>query len=253
MTAFVTLSLDPFSNVVASEGIRLFLIRIVVMLVIRINVSFPSGSGETPSLPEHYKVGDLKLLAQRSLGKGFLGGGNVLTNPMEFLQAAGIQEGDCLTAVVQQPKMTATEQAFVVWCCGGNKVVSWGASDSGGDCSTVQDQLTNVKQIQAAHRAFAWGNRRKSGDCSRVQDQLKNVQQNQQILAVELFIFMEKRVCVCTVWIDVKLRLIILYYIILYLWQGITGVPGGSVINEDTPPGPVKTYLRDCGGAPGRI
>ena len=78
----------------------------------------------TLSLPEHYKVGDLKLLAQRSLGKGFLGGGNVLTNPMESLQAAGIQEGDCLTAVVQQPKMTATEQAFVVWCCGGNKVVS---------------------------------------------------------------------------------------------------------------------------------
>ena len=83
---------------------------------------------------------------------------------MESLQAAGIQEGDCLTAVVQQPKMTATEQAFVVWCCGGNKVASWGASDSGGDCSTVQDQL-------------------------------KNVQQNQQILAVELFIFMEKREC----------------------------------------------------------
>ena len=119
----------------------------------------------TLSLPEHYKVGDLKLQAQRSLGKGFLGGGNVLTNPMESLQAAGIQEGDCLTAVVQQPKMTATEQAFVVWCCGGNKVASWGASDSGGDCSTVQDQL-------------------------------KNVQQNQQILAVELFIFMEN-VCVC--------------------------------------------------------
>ena len=221
MTAFVILSLDPFSNVVASEGIRLFLIRIVVMLVIRINVSFPSGSGETLSLPEHYKVGDLKLLAQRSLGKGFLGGGNVLTNPMEFLQAAGIQEGDCLTAVVQQPKMTATEQAFVVWCCGGNKVVSWGASDSGGDCSTVQDQLTNVKQIQAAHRAFAWGNRRKSGDCSRVQDQLKNVQQNQQILAVELFIFMEKRVCVYRL----NRRKTSSYYIILYYIYG-RGSPG---------------------------
>ena len=29
--------------------------------------------------------------------------------------------------------------------------------------------------------------------------------------------------------------------------------PGGSVTNEDTSPGPVKTYLRDFGGAPGRI
>ena len=29
--------------------------------------------------------------------------------------------------------------------------------------------------------------------------------------------------------------------------QGDTGVPGGSVTNEDTSPGPVKTYLRDLG------
>ena len=35
--------------------------------------------------------------------------------------------------------------------------------------------------------------------------------------------------------------------------RGITGVPGGSVINEDTSPGPVQTYPRDCGDAPGRI
>ena len=53
---------------------------------------------------------------------------------------------------------------------------------------------------------------------------------------------------------------IVLYYIILYyiipiytLKQGVTGVPVGSVTNEDTSPGPVKTYLRDCGDAPGRI
>ena len=35
--------------------------------------------------------------------------------------------------------------------------------------------------------------------------------------------------------------------------RGVTGVPGGSVTNEDTSQGPVKTYLRDFGGAPGRI
>ena len=49
--------------------------------------------------------------------------------------------------------------------------------------------------------------------------------------------------CVCTICIDVKLLIL----------QGVTGVPGGSVTNEDTSPGPVQTYLRDCGGAPGRI
>ena len=35
--------------------------------------------------------------------------------------------------------------------------------------------------------------------------------------------------CVCTIWIDVKLLIL----------QGVTGVPGGSVTNEDTSPGPV--------------
>ena len=34
---------------------------------------------------------------------------------------------------------------------------------------------------------------------------------------------------------------------------GVTGVPGGSVTNEDTSPGPVKTYRRGYGGAPGRF
>ena len=33
--------------------------------------------------------------------------------------------------------------------------------------------------------------------------------------------------------------------------QGVIGVPGGSVTNEDTSPGPVQTYLLDLGGAPG--
>ena len=47
---------------------------------------------------------------------------------------------------------------------------------------------------------------------------------------------------------------IMLYYIILYyiLKQGVTGVLGGSVTNEDTSPGPVQTYLLGF-GAPGRI
>ena len=41
------------------------------------------------------------------------------------------------------------------------------------------------------------------------------------------------------------------YTLYIYM-RGITGVPGGSVINEDTSPGPVQTYPRDYGDAPGR-
>ena len=50
-----------------------------------------------------------------------------------------------------------------------------------------------------------------------------------------------------------KLFLRLYTYIFFLLQQGIVGVLGGSVINEDTSPGPVQTYLLGCSGAPGRI
>ena len=61
-------------------------------------------------------------------------------------------------------------------------VVTWGDQRHGGDSSAVQDQLINVKQIQASGEAFAailadqtvvswpWGE-----FAEEVQDQLKNV------------------------------------------------------------------------------
>ena len=161
--------------------------------MLRINVSFPSGSGETLLLPEHSKVGDLKLLAPKIFGKGFLklitAEGDALINPEDSLQAAGIQEEECLTAVAQQANVSATVEAFAVFCCGGNQMVTWGRPDRGGDCSAVQDQLKNVVQVQATDGAFAailadgsviaWGNPSYGGDCSAVQDRLRNVQQIQ--------------------------------------------------------------------------
>ena len=58
-------------------------------------------------------------------------------------------------------------------------------------------------------------------------------------------------VCVCVTHLY-RCKTSITCYIFIYM-RGITGVPGGSVINEDTSPGPVQTYPRDCGDAPGRI
>ena len=84
--------------------------------MLRVNVSFPSGSGETLSLPEHSKVGDLKLLAQKTFRKGFLKlitvEGHVLANLADSLQAAGVQDGEHLTAVVQHAKIAAASRAF---------------------------------------------------------------------------------------------------------------------------------------------
>jgi hypothetical protein len=63
--------------------------------------------------------------------------------------------------------------------------VTWGDRNSGGDSSAVQDQLRNVKQVQAADRAFAailadgsvvtWGRPDCGGDSSAVQDQLTSL------------------------------------------------------------------------------
>eukprot|EP00435_Cladocopium_sp_Y103_P019251 s1118_g4.t1 len=104
--------------------------------------------------------------------------------------AAGIQDGDHITAIAQQKtQLAATDRAFALWRCGGDTVVTWGYAGSGGDSSAVQDQLRSVQQIQASYKAFAailadgsviaWGNPENGGDSSAVQDQLKNVQQVQ--------------------------------------------------------------------------
>eukprot|EP00438_Fugacium_kawagutii_P017713 Skav207316 [mRNA] locus=scaffold2296:381119:382130:- [translate_table: standard] len=124
-----------------------------------VTVSLPSGRNETLSLPHLATARDLKVLAQASLGHGFLKliteAGHVLTDFMDPLEASGIQDGDHFTAVVQQPRVAATGQAFALWCCGGDRIVTWGTPDRGGDSSAVQDQLRNVQQVQGAFGAFA--------------------------------------------------------------------------------------------------
>eukprot|EP00435_Cladocopium_sp_Y103_P055675 s620_g18.t1 len=84
-------------------------------------------------------------------------------------------------------QIAATPGAFALWCCGGNKIVTWGAAHAGGDISEVQDQLKNVQQVAGSAAAFAavladgsvvtWGNPDFGGDSSEVQHQLQNVQQ----------------------------------------------------------------------------
>eukprot|EP00435_Cladocopium_sp_Y103_P036301 s1310_g9.t1 len=114
---------------------------------------------------------------------------HALLDPTETLQTAEVQGGDCLTTIVQEAKVAATCIAFALWCCGGDRTVTWGHPDDGGDSSEVQDQLKGVQQINASSRAFAailadgsvvtWGHPDHGGDSSEVQDQLKGVHQVQ--------------------------------------------------------------------------
>ena len=108
-------------------------------------------------------------------------------DPTVSLQAAGLEDGDHLTAVVLEAKLAATGRTFALFCSGGDRVVTWGLEVGGG--SEVQGQLKGVQQVQAAKYAFAailadgsavtWGEPDSGGDSSEVQDQLKGVQQVQ--------------------------------------------------------------------------
>ena len=70
------------------------------------------------------------------------------------LGAANLQTGDCLTLQLGTVRIHGGGQSFVAILCDGS-VVTWGAQDSGGDSSFVQEKLQNVQQIQASLSAFA--------------------------------------------------------------------------------------------------
>eukprot|EP00435_Cladocopium_sp_Y103_P054694 s1678_g17.t2 len=144
------------------------------------------------SITETGPDGDLRVLAQKSFQRGFL---KLVTadhgalDPTVSLQAAGLEDGDHLTAIVLEAKLAATATALALFCSGGDRVVTWGSQDCGGDSSEVEDQLKGVQQVQATSGAFAailadgsvvtWGRPDHGGDSSEVQDQLKSVQQLQ--------------------------------------------------------------------------
>ena len=167
--------------------------------MLQVTVSLTSGRSASLSIPLASTVGDLKTMVRESLGKPFLrlitADGRQL-NPSEFLEAAGLQDGAQLTAVVGEAKLAATRYAFALWCCGGDRVLTWGHRGRGGDSSAVQDQLKSVRQVQATREAFAailedgsavaWGYPAWGGDSSAVQDQLKSVQHVQATRLVHL-------------------------------------------------------------------
>eukprot|EP00434_Breviolum_minutum_P003890 symbB.v1.2.003418.t2/scaffold183.1/size281544/2 len=135
----------------------------------------------------------IRTEAEGAFGKKFLrlitAKNLILADPEKTLEEAEIEDGECLTALVLQPQLAATNSAFALWCDGDSTIITWGTPGSGGDSSTVQDQLKGVQQIQATNQAFAailadgsvvtWGHPSCGGDSSAVRDQLKGVQQIQ--------------------------------------------------------------------------
>ena len=160
--------------------------------MLQVTVALPSGQGETFSLEPSSKVGDLRILAQHFFKSGFLrlvAADHSVVDPAVSLQAAGLEDGDHLTAIAVEARLAATDRAFALFCTAGERVVTWGVPNCGGDSSRVQGQLKGVQQVQASCGAFAailtdgsvvtWGSPLFGGDSSQVQDRLKGVQQIQ--------------------------------------------------------------------------
>ena len=151
--------------------------------MLQLTVALTSGRSESLTIPESSKVGDLKLMAQKSFGQPFLrlatAEGRVLTDPLELLQNT-LEDGDQLTAIVGQGQLLATATGFALWCPGGDRVVHWGEPDSGVSYLSVQElHATNFAfaAILGDNSVVTWGARGYGGNSSGMQDQLKNLRQ----------------------------------------------------------------------------
>eukprot|EP00435_Cladocopium_sp_Y103_P027294 s4038_g6.t1 len=144
-----------------------------------VNVSLPSGRSCTVSLPTA-SYGDLKLAAQEALQQQFLSfvvDGAVVDHHWRPYDGADI------LAIAAEPRMAATGRAFALWTHGG-RAVAWGDPLFGGELSeVVQQQLLEVRLIEASRSAFCalrldgsvvtWGDPAAGGEMGDVQRQLK--------------------------------------------------------------------------------
>ena len=77
---------------------------------------------ENLSLPSSSKVGDLKKMVQKFFGQSFV---RLVTAEGRVLSADAsldeLQDGDQLTCLAIQPKVTGTETAVAMWCPGGDR------------------------------------------------------------------------------------------------------------------------------------
>eukprot|EP00435_Cladocopium_sp_Y103_P018252 s2607_g4.t1 len=121
---------------------------------ISVNVVLASGRGTGLSVLPTSSISNLKAAAAQEFGQGFL---RLLSadcrplDPSQSLETAGVHDGDSLTAIVQEPRLAATDKAFALWCPGGS-VVTWGDAESGGNHG---EQLKEVQHLCPSNSAFA--------------------------------------------------------------------------------------------------
>ena len=80
--------------------------------MVQVTVALPSGQDKTFSLEPSSKVGDLRILTQKLFKRGFLrlvAADHSVVDPAVSLQAAGLEDGDHLTAIAVEARLAKTE------------------------------------------------------------------------------------------------------------------------------------------------
>ena len=84
--------------------------------MLKIKVALPNGHAELLTLLPSSTLQELKTVAQQAFGKMHLrlitAKNRVLVNFEQTLEEAEIEDGECLTALVLQPQLAATDGAF---------------------------------------------------------------------------------------------------------------------------------------------
>ena len=98
--------------------------------MLKINVALLDGHAELLTLLPSSSLQELKTAARQAFGKMHLtlitAKNRVSVNFEQTLEEAEIEDGECLTALVLQPQLAATEGAFALWCHGDRTIVTWG-------------------------------------------------------------------------------------------------------------------------------
>ena len=131
-------------------------------MALDLEVGLLSGKTTTVRASLEETAGALKRRAEHALGVLGVGKGRLLDSSgcvvdvCAPIKKARLQNGDRLTLLhINRVQIQACYDGAFAAILSTGSVVTWGDAPVGGDSRSVQDQLNNVKRIQASDSAFA--------------------------------------------------------------------------------------------------
>ena len=161
-------------------------------MALAVTVALLSGQCVSFEVTGEMTMSEVRQTAQAKMGRtliALLSPNGMQLDPISSVAQSGLQDGAVIGAIAKAgPKVQSHRKAstFAAIRADGS-VVTWGHRFHGGDSHAVRDQLLNVHEIYATHKALAavktdgsvvaWGHADHGGDNSGVQEDLQMVRQ----------------------------------------------------------------------------